>query len=290
MPTPKKGYVFTLNNYAEDEFESISRVATDLAQYAIIGREVGANGTPHLQGYILFRRPYRFDTIKSRYLPRCHIEVAAGSTDSNFRYCSKDGDYREFGERPVAVGKGRDEIARGFVKRMESDGRSGADGFAEEHPGVWYFSGHNLLRNYWALKRAISRPEINVKWVHGPPGVGKSRFAHDLYPEAFVKEPRTKWWSGYMLEEEVIIDDFGPGGIDINHLLRWFDRYKCYVESKGGMLPLYASKFVVTSNFSPEECFKTNKYVFNNNVSESVMDSHPQVPALLRRIEVIEMN
>jgi len=47
------------------------------------------------------------------------------------------------------------------------------------------------------------------------------------------------------LEKEVIIDDFGPGGIDINHLLRWFDRYKCMVETKGGMIPLIADKFIL---------------------------------------------
>jgi len=77
-----------------------------------------------------------------------------------------------------------------------------------------------------------------------------------------------------MLEKNVIIDDFGPGGIDINHLLRWFDRYKVHVESKGGMLPLHADNFVVTSNFSPEEVFSFAGVV---NV---------QLPALMRRINL----
>jgi len=30
----------------------------------------------------------------------------------------------------------------------------------------------------------------------------------------------------------VSVMNFGPNGIDINHLLRWFDRYKCLVEKK----------------------------------------------------------
>jgi len=80
-----------------------------------------------------------------------------------------------------------------------------------------------------------------------------------------------------MLEEEVIIDDFGPQGIDINHLLRWFDRYKCLVETKGGMMPLYASTFIVTSNYHPNQCF-----------CGLGGEDHPQIPALLRRIECIE--
>lgn len=107
--------------------------------------------------------------------------------------------------------------------------------------------------------------------------MGKSRLAHSELPEAYIKEPRTKWWNNYLLETTCIIDDFGPGGIDINHLLRWFDRYKCVVETKGGMVSLYVSTFIVTSNFHPREIFKWGDEV------------NPQLPALLRRIELIEM-
>lgn len=78
-----------------------------------------------------------------------------------------------------------------------------------------------------------------------------------------------------MLEKTVIIDDFGPKGIDMNHLLRWFDRYKCNVEVKGGMVPLHADTFIVTSNFSPSECFRLENG-----------EEHPQIAALLRRISV----
>lgn len=96
-------------------------------------------------------------------------------------------------------------------------------------------------------------------------------------PDAYVKEPRTKWWNGYLYEKDVILDDFGPNGIDINHLLRWFDRYKCLVETKGGMMALFAENFIVTSNFHPEEIFKWGDEV------------NKQLPALLRRIELIQM-
>lgn len=75
----------------------------------------------------------------------------------------------------------------------------------------------------------------------------------------------------------MIIDDFGPNGIDINHLLRWFDRYKCSVETKGGMVALYATTFIVTSNFEPCDVFTHDGIV------------NPQLPALLRRITLEPM-
>lgn len=276
-PTPKKAYCFTINNYSEDEYASVLRTCEDESRYAIVGREVGEQGTPHLQGYIIFTRAYRFQTIKDRFFPRAHIEVAAGSTKSNREYCSKGGDFAEFGEPPAQGGGTRDELARKFRDAV-SEGHSGIAGFADEEPGTWYYSGHNLLRNHIAIQRPIDRPDIHVLWLFGDPGVGKSRRAHEMYPHAYVKEPRTKWWNGYLLEKEVIIDDFGPGGIDINHLLRWFDRYKCLVENKGGMIPLFADKFVVTSNFHPCNIFK-----FGDELN-------PQLPALERRIVIEEMH
>jgi len=286
MPTPKKTYCFTLNNYTQDEYTAICRTAENECIYAIVGIETGESGTPHLQGYCIFKRAHRFDTIKSRYLPRCHIEVAAGDAGSNRRYCSKDGNFKEFGTIPSKQkGTGdRDAIARSFRTQLES-GRNGLVRFVDEHPGAWYFSGHNLLRNHLQCQPAIERPDVSAEWFHGPPGIGKSRAAHELLKEAFVKEPRTKWWSGYLLEKEVIIDDFGPNGIGINHLLRWLDRYKCFVETKGGIIPLYATKFIITSNFTPGECFQNLKW---KHGPDTVYEEDPQLPALLRRIKIKE--
>jgi len=165
------------------------------------------------------------------------------------------------------------------------------DRFIDENPSTWYGRGSTLLRNYQLAQRPSDRSRITVEWVYGPPGIGKSRYAHEKYPEAYIKDPRTKWWNGYLQEKEVIIDDFGPGGIDINHLLRWFDRYKCYVESKGSMVALRAESFIVTSNFHPRDCFRGDSYSYNTslNVSDVCNREHVQLPALMRRIILKEL-
>jgi len=287
---PASRYSFTLNNYSEDEYLSLRRSLESSCKYAIIGKEVGESGTPHLQGYCIFLTRCVFSSVKDRLNPRVHVEVSRGSPRQNRSYCRKDGDYWEFGEAPAGSAApsrsggrpSKDTIALAFQESI-ARGHDGLNEFADSFPGEYSFSGHVLLRNSLFRRRPVERPTINVQWFHGPPGSGKSRRAHAELPDAYIKDPKTKWWNGYLLEETCIMDDFGHKSIDLNHLLRWFDRYKCTVETKGGMLPLYVTKFIVTSNFVPSDIFK--EHVFTNNVSE--LSDHPQLEALMRRITLV---
>lgn len=275
----QSSWCFTLNNYTEDEYTQVLETLKE-AKYYIIGKEVGDGGTPHLQGFVVFQRRYYFNVVRDKLGCRFHVEGARGTAQQNRRYCSKGGNFVEGGTIPKEGGSrtNRGSVASSFMESISS-GHRGVAEFAKEYPGEWYFSGFNLLRNHQLLTLPIERPGVVVEWVYGEPGVGKSRYAHEKFKEAYIKEPRTKWWNGYLQEKEVIIDDFGPGGIDINHFLRWFDRYKCLVETKGGMVALYATLFIVTSNFHPDDCWKDKDGVI-----------HPQMSALYRRINIIKMD
>jgi len=57
-------------------------------------------------------------------------------------------------------------------------------------------------------------------------------------------------------QEHVVVDEF-RGGIDIAHLLRWFDRYPVIVEIKGSSVVLSATKIWITSNIPVEEWYPT---------------------------------
>lgn len=286
MPNGYFNWCFTLNNYESEEYTKVLSFLERDAKYWIIGKEIGEGGTPHLQGFMSLQKRCIFNSLRDKLGSRFHIESARGTARQNREYCIKDGDYLEGGAIPKEGRKckSRDELASEFRLALTGGSRSLSE-FADSNPGAWAYSGHQLLRNSQFIVMPIARPSIYVEWLYGVPGVGKSRRAHDRYPDAYIKEPRTKWWSGYLQQKEVIIDDFASGGIDMNHLLRWFDRYKCLVETKGGMLALHADKFIVTSNFHPRD-------IFNVNVSDSMDHTnreHPQLPALMRRITCIEM-
>lgn len=88
--SPSKKWCFTLNNYTNDEWLQILEVLKEKGKY-IIGKEVGEQGTPHIQGYVEFHTKCRpLECIKNK---RIHWEKAKGNQEDNIKYCSKDGKY-----------------------------------------------------------------------------------------------------------------------------------------------------------------------------------------------------
>lgn len=99
MPPPKKqdspktNWCLTLNNYSEEEYSKIhSFFSSNSSNIWIIGKEVGENGTPHLQCFCAFKVKIRFTAIK-KVCDRLHIEPCRGSKKQNLIYCSKEGDF-----------------------------------------------------------------------------------------------------------------------------------------------------------------------------------------------------
>lgn len=85
-----KKWCFTLNNYEEDEWLQILEVLKEKGKF-IMGKEVGEQGTPHIQGYVEFHKKCRpLECIKNK---RIHWEKAKGNQEQNLKYCSKDGIY-----------------------------------------------------------------------------------------------------------------------------------------------------------------------------------------------------
>lgn len=98
--------------------------------------------------------------------------------------------------------------------------------------------------------------QVEVHW--GVTGAGKS---HNVYEplrvgniEFYEKSSTTKWWDGYDGEDVVVMDEF-RGLINVGHCLKWWDKFPCNVEIKGGQVPLKATKFYIMSNLDPAEWF-----------------------------------
>jgi len=90
------GWCFTINNYTFEEMDACINLPMD---YKVFGFEVGNKGTPHIQGYLYHHNKVSMRQIK-KLLSRAHIEKAKGTPQDNYNYCTKDGEYYEFGDLP----------------------------------------------------------------------------------------------------------------------------------------------------------------------------------------------
>lgn len=104
-----KHWVFTINNWNDGDVERLSSLFPEQCSYLVYGREVGEQGTPHLQGYIAFIACTRFNAARALLGgPRAHIEIARGTPQQAAAYAKKDGDYTEHGSLPRGQGARND--------------------------------------------------------------------------------------------------------------------------------------------------------------------------------------
>lgn len=117
----------------------------------------------------------------------------------------------------------------------------------------------NLQKLSAQFTTPITVGEVRGEWFYGAPGSGKSLTASRLFPNAYRKM-QNKWWDNYAQQENVILDDLDQQGSCLGHYLKiWTDHYDCYGEIKGGTVALNHKRFVVTSNYEPEDLWPNDK-------------------------------
>lgn len=239
-------WVFTLNNYTDDDEAHI--LLWENVKYLVVGREVGENGTHHLQGFVVFDKMMAFCRLRV-LLPRAHWEQAMGNSKQAADYCKKDGNFKEVGvlskksEKNEIVSATRDILSGSNMAEV-----------ASEHPGAFvkYYRGLQAYSLLW--NEPYFHSDVRGLWIYGKPGSGKSRYAR-TFNNIFLKS-QNKWWDGYDGQDVVVLDDLDEGGVCLGHYLKiWSDRYACVGETKGGTINLKHKLFIVTSNYKIKDLF-----------------------------------
>lgn len=253
---------------------------TGVYDYCIMGDEIGDNGTPHIQGFVVMKTRTELTRMK-RLLPRAHFKVMRGTPQEASDYCkkgqqSKD-EWKHHGVNGRHFGVGADFFEDGDLSKI--DHRGGASGgcakreryiqcikaakagdfktIEEEHPDMYWNSYHTMKRI--AMDNPIkckALDKLDNEWIYGVPGIGKSRLARHENDDIYIKS-HNKWWLGYKNEAVVLIDDLGK--TDANwigeYLKQWADHYPFPAETKGDGSVLRPKRIIVTSNYSIEELF-----------------------------------
>lgn len=252
-PTKFKNWCFTINNAGPIAYESL--VTSDVFSYLVVGKEVGASGTPHLQGFIVFRHQKTLEACK-KFNKEAHWEVKRGTFKQASDYCKKDGDFTELGDLPMDP----KEKGEGEKDRWRDAFDAVRDNRLEDVPSdilcVHLKQVEYAVQRVAASKRKFDTidGELEHEWIWGPTETGKSHAARTENPNAYVKLSAAKWWDDYDYEPEVIIEEVGLKARDhAEEFKQMLDRYKYRVEVKGGSMLVRPRKIVITSNYHPSQ-------------------------------------
>lgn len=249
MPSGNKSWCFTINNPISDDRWEIEALKLE-ASYMVVGEEVGEQGTPHLQGFVILHQVKTLHRMK-QLLTRAHLESRRGTVKQAAEYCKKEGDWEEHGELPQSGAATQKAMWQDVIQLAESNQ---LDRIKDLYPSVF-------LR-YLDKLRGLARPQLSIlsilenEWWVGTTGTGKSRKLWNDYPQHYAKQ-LNKWWDGYSDEEIVAIEEWCPKNECTASFLKiWADRYPFPAEIKGGKLnKIRPKKIIVLSNYTPEQCF-----------------------------------
>ncbi|GFQ90390.1 replication-associated protein [Trichonephila clavata] len=244
-----------------------------LASHLVEESGINCNGSfpSHLMSYI---NPYKIFFLKQIYetsymillsynrttlagikkwIPGAHFERARGTPAENRAYCSKDGDFAEWGCIPTTTGR---PCKFGDVLNLAESGQIGA--IKEAYPGVY-------LRYKATLLSSLVCNTTDLKnscgvWLCGPPRSGKDYAVRQL--NGVYMKMLNKWWDGYKNDDYVLISDIEPDhGKWLGYYLKiWCDMYAFNAEIKGGSMKIRPKKIFMTSNFKLEEVFTGEIY------------------------------
>nr|WPR18789.1 MAG: hypothetical protein [Chemarfal virus 283] len=252
--TRSRNWQFTLNNYTEDDI-SLCRAVE--CKYIVFGKEVApTTGTPHLQGLVVFGNAKTQDQV--RKVVKGHITLCDGKVAAMAAYCKKGGEWEEHGTAPLSQQKKGEKEK----ERWDRARQLAVEGKVEEVDSDIYMRYYSTLKKI-AVDHLITPPDLETlenRWICGPSGCGKSRGVRAEYPGAYNKDPKTRWWDGYVGQETVVIDDLDVYDKAIGgDLKRWVDHYPFPAQMKGSSVSIRPKRVIVTSQYTPEEIWEDPK-------------------------------
>ncbi|HEY9758835.1 MAG TPA: hypothetical protein V6C97_26945 [Oculatellaceae cyanobacterium] len=244
-----RGWCFTLNNPVDGDAQLLADLA---CEYLVYGRERGASGTFHFQGFVYFANPLGFSSVRTRLGGRAHVELARGTPAQCRTYCVKDGDFVERGDLPQA-GRRTDFME---MREMVNEGRS-LKYIVDQCRSYQAVRGAEALFKY--KSPGAVRKDLFVKWFWGPTGTGKTWSCFQYLEEKkvgddyWVSSENLKWFDGYCGQSVVIIDDLRTDDLKFAWLLRVLDIYPLKVPVKGSFVDWCPMVILITSCFEPSD-------------------------------------
>ena len=297
MPRGAKRWCFTLNNWNADELDKITslvakKVDDDQVQVLdgrdeqgciqrlVVQSEVGENGTPHLQGFLVLSARHELSWLKRIISERAHWEIARSTNSACEAYCTKEATWDhnirlELGSTEERVVKKRDErlkeaaeeldiVKEGYKRPSEIDSMTLMQcGFMQAYNALTA----DILGPY--------RPKLKIITLVGPPGTGKSYAIQVMFTEhgRCIYGNNGAWFLN-ATSKVMVFEEFN-GQIPLQRMLQLLDPYPLALEVKGRMAPAMYETVIITSNTSPASWYpiKPQDEIEQGDLFKRKMDS-----------------
>ena len=211
-------------------------------------------GHKHIHVYIQFPTPHALSLKK---LAGAHIEVCKGSPEENIEYIRKTKQPEKRGEIILEMGTPRLCYVPSIkeAKAMDSEVLQGLN--------LNFF---NIVQKIEVEKKKAISPaeyykEIEVYWIWGESGAGKTRYAiNDMLKKGIEKFNEVKmvgeFWHGVQEDCEVALyDDWRDNHMKPTELINFIDYNKHIMNIKGGSVRNNYKTIYITSLQSPEQIY-----------------------------------
>lgn len=265
-----RNWCFTSFALNIENIKNIYNDNKDIVRYLCTGKETcPSTGEMHLQGWIQFKRPKRFNGVKSLFKDNSiHIEICKGTEFDNDTYCKKDGQFVEFGEF-ITQGQRTD------LENIQNDIKQGTklSDIIENNFEIFcrYKNGIEKYAQIYEKKNRQKWRDVIVEVVYGDTGTGKTKYAMEQSGYK-INASELNWWDGYDGEETICIDEY-DNDVPITKMLNILDGYQLRLPIKGGFTYANWKRVIITSNYHPNR--------WHNNAKDKHQD------ALKRRISNI---
>jgi len=283
--TRNRRWVFTINNYSASDVTRLKSLFDDgKVKYIIFQAEVGAQGTPHLQGYVEVSSLKSLKQMKvligGSATSSVHLEIARGTPQQCADYCRKDdtavADSRFEAGNISQQGKRTDLIT--IANTIKEKGLSAA---IDANPASFLKFPNGMVKYANHLISKIPKVPPKVFWFFGDTGLGKSRMVREMCKELVPDEQpfscsrSLQWLDGYSGQKCAILDDYRGDWAKIHELNRLLDRYEVQVPVKGGFVQWVPHYIFITSIHTPEQCYP-------NSASDTVEQINRRIHVMRR--------
>lgn len=219
----------------------------------------------HIQAYMQFSSTVRFNSLRAKMPPGCHLELSRGTPLENFQYCTKE-ETRVEGTEPVqfgarSVGQGKRTDLLDLMARVEAGATMNQ--IRLEYPKE-FLQYSNHVEHAMRIKGEANRSYLRTLSVHvfwGPNGTGKSAKAWAAACAVTTPEDVYVWcasnnsfgFPGYKGEKVIILEDLNGTDrhIRAEFMQRILDRYPLQVNCFGRIMQAAWEYVYCTSNVDP---------------------------------------